>query len=241
MELLTYLRELNMLSLTVRLVLAMTLGGAVGFGRMRKHRPAGFRTYMLVCLGAALTMVLSQYQCIMMETVWIHQLDATAMNIDVARFGAQVINGIGFLGAGTILMSGQRQQVKGLTTAAGLWTSATMGLAIGAGFYEGVLVVFVLSMITIQILPRVELWMVEWARDMMVYVEFETVEHMSGVLAQVKAVEGQVRYVDIDHGSYPPYHHPSAVLMLHLPRKLKHEAVLSHISAADGLYAIEEL
>ena len=123
-----FLREFSFLSILLRLLLAMLFGGVIGLERGRKRRAAGFRTYMLVCLGAALTMLLSQYLHRMLNTVW----SGAALTIDVSRISAQVINGIGFLGAGTIIVTG-RQQVKGLTTAAGLWASACMGIAIGAG------------------------------------------------------------------------------------------------------------
>ena len=124
-----YLRELNMASILVRLLMAMLVGGLIGMERGRKRRAAGFRTYMLVCVGAALTMLLGQYQSVILE------LSGTVARADVSRYGAQVINGIGFLGAGTIMLTG-RKEVKGLTTAAGLWACACMGLAIGSGFYE---------------------------------------------------------------------------------------------------------
>ena len=108
----------------------------IGLERGRKGRAAGFRTYMLVCLGAALTMLLGQYEFEMLNFHW--QSLSGGQTTDVTRFSAQVINGVGFLGAGTIIVTG-RQEVKGLTTAAGLWASACVGLAIGAGFYECVL------------------------------------------------------------------------------------------------------
>lgn len=127
-----YLREMNFVSVMFRLILAMVCGGMIGLERGRKRRPAGFRTYMLVCLGAALTMLLSQYEFAMVMGPWKDIAVELGMKTDVSRFGAQVINGIGFLGAGTILVTG-RQQVKGLTTAAGLWASACTGLAVGAG------------------------------------------------------------------------------------------------------------
>lgn len=136
-----YLREFHFASVVVRLALAMLLGGCIGLERGRKRRPAGFRTYMLVCLGAALTVLLSLYEFTMVTGPWSDICAEIGIKTDVSRFGAQVINGIGFLGAGTILVTG-RQQVKGLTTAAGLWASACTGLAVGAGFYECVLIAF---------------------------------------------------------------------------------------------------
>ena len=114
------LRQLNFVSILLRLTLAMLFGGLIGLERERKRRPAGFRTYMLVCLGAALTMLLSQYMVYMQTGPWAMQIHDLGLKNDVSRFGAQVVNGIGFLGAGTILVTGH-QEVKGLTTAAGLW------------------------------------------------------------------------------------------------------------------------
>ena len=141
MECLDFLRELNIWSVMLRLTVAMAFGGLIGMERGKKRRAAGFRTYMLVCLGAALTMLLSQYEYGMLTSAWSQTASQLGIRTDVSRFGAQVINGIGFLGAGTIIVTG-RQEVKGLTTAAGLWASACMGLAIGAGFYECVLLAF---------------------------------------------------------------------------------------------------
>ena len=138
---LDYLRELNIWSVMLRLTVAMVFGGLIGLERGRKGRAAGFRTYMVVCLGAALTMVMGQYEGYMLTEVWNEVVSKTDARADVSRFGAQVINGIGFLGAGTIIVT-RKQEVKGVTTAAGLWASACVGLAIGAGFYEAVLIAF---------------------------------------------------------------------------------------------------
>lgn len=135
MEGLAYLREMNVASVLLRLTVAMLFGGFIGLERERKRRPAGFRTYMLVCLGAALTMLLSQYESYMVTHAWHETAMEIGLRTDVSRFGAQVINGIGFLGAGTIIVT-KRNQIKGLTTAAGLWTSACAGLALGIGLYE---------------------------------------------------------------------------------------------------------
>ncbi|NLN47211.1 MAG: MgtC/SapB family protein, partial [Clostridiaceae bacterium] len=141
-ELVVSLRELNTLSIVVRMLFAILAGGVIGMERERKRRPAGFRTHMLVCLGSALVMMINQYI-----------FYTFTQSSDPARLGAQVISGIGFLGAGTILIT-SRQQVRGLTTAAGLWASACMGLAIGIGFYEGALIACVCIFLTITLLDR---------------------------------------------------------------------------------------
>ncbi len=117
------LKELNLISVSFRIFLAILCGGFIGAERGRAHQPAGMRTYMLVCLGAAIVMSTGQYM-----------YDSFGAG-DPARLGAQVISGIGFLGAGSIITSG-KTRVRGLTTAAGLWTAASIGLAIGIGFYS---------------------------------------------------------------------------------------------------------
>ena len=106
-------------------MLAVLCGGIIGIERAYKRRPAGFRTHILICIGAAITTLTSQYLYLNLHYF-----------TDMARLGAQVVAGIGFIGAGTIIVTRQ-QRVKGLTTAAGLWTSAIIGLAFGGGFYEG--------------------------------------------------------------------------------------------------------
>lgn len=118
-----YLTKFNEISVLFRIFLAMLFGTLTGLDRTRKRRPAGFRTYSLVCLGAALTMLVGQYIINVLHIV-----------SDPARIGAQVVSGVGFLGAGTILLK-SKSQVVGLTTAAGLWASACLGLVIGIGFY----------------------------------------------------------------------------------------------------------
>ena len=120
------LSEMNIVSTCARLGLALLLGGILGVERGRKRRPAGLRTYMIVCMASALVMMTGEY------------LFTTLNTGDPARMGAQVISGIGFLGAGTIIITSK--QVKGLTTAAGLWASACLGLAVGAGYYAGAIV-----------------------------------------------------------------------------------------------------
>lgn len=135
----------NEIELIVRLVLACALGGLVGIERERTKHPAGFRTHILVCIGSALIMLCNLY---------IYEKYKYMVNIDPARLGAQVISGIGFLGAGTILKEGAT--VKGLTTAASLWAVAGIGLSVGLGFYQGAAVATVLVLITLMLFSKFE-------------------------------------------------------------------------------------
>ena len=240
LEALDYFREFNPVSVLLRLVLAMLLGGMIGLERGFKGRPAGFRTYLIVCLGAALTMLLSQYNYVMMQTEWAELAASIGVRTDVSRFGAQVINGIGFLGAGTIIVTG-RQQVKGLTTAAGLWASACMGLAVGAGFYECVFLAFALIFCSIRWLPHMESYIVENARNMNIYVEFESMDDIGEILGRVKAQDVQIYSVEIDRGREDRSSHPSATLSIRLNQRRIHEQVLAGISELESVYVIEEL
>ncbi|MBQ9863557.1 MAG: MgtC/SapB family protein, partial [Lachnospiraceae bacterium] len=133
------IHEVTHLAIVVRILVSVVLGGIIGLERGLKNRPAGLRTYMLVCVGSCLIMLTNQY---------IYQMYNVG---DPVRMGAQVVSGIGFLGAGTIVVT-RRNQIKGLTTAAGLWASAAVGLAVGIGLYEaailgGAAIFLVLSII----------------------------------------------------------------------------------------------
>ena len=217
-EAIAYLREFHFASVVLRLALAMLLGGCIGLERERKRRPAGFRTYMLVCLGAA----------------------ELGMKTDVSRFGAQVINGIGFLGAGTILVTG-RQQVKGLTTAAGLWASACTGLAVGAGFYECVLIAFAMIFLSIRLFPIVDAYIQENARDINLYLEFNSMDDISTIINQLKAQNVQIYDIDIERNRSGEQLHPSSIFSIRLNEKIPHTQLLSELAGLDCLCAIEEL
>lgn len=237
---LDFLRELNIWSVMLRLTLAMIFGGLIGLERGRKGRAAGFRTYMMVCLSAALTMVLGLYEGYMLAEVWGKTGGNPDIRVDVCRFGAQVINGIGFLGAGTIIVT-RRQEVKGVTTAAGLWASACVGLAIGAGFYEAVLLAFVAIFLSIRMLPLVENVIIDNARNMNLYVEFESLDDIGDIIGKIKAQEAHIYEVDIDRGRKETLHNPSAVFSIGLEKKKAHTSVIAAISELDSVRAIDEI
>ena len=219
----------------LRIILALLMGGLIGMERERKRRPAGFRTYMLVALGAALTVMLSQYLDYMLNNPWAEINASIGVKADVSRFGAQVINGVGFLGAGTIIVTG-RQEVKGLTTAAGLWASACMGLAIGAGFYECMLVGFLLIFLCMRILP-----FIAKARNMNVYVEMDSVENVGTIVNLIKSENITLYDVEIDKEQHEHLTQINAVFSLHLPHKENHTEILAKLSTLDGIITIEEI
>lgn len=239
-EAILYLRQFNVLSVMLRLFLAMLFGGMIGIERARKRRAAGFRTYMIVCIGATLTMLLSQYESLMLATAWYDIRQEIGLATDVSRFGAQVINGIGFLAAGTIIVTG-RQEVKGMTTAAGLWASACMGLAIGAGFYEAVFMAFVLMFLCIRLLPRLEGYIVERARNLNIYIEFTSLDDVGDIIGRIKEQGAQIYEVDITHGKEERAVKPSAVFSIRLNQRRLHEDVLTAISDLENVTMIDEV
>ncbi len=239
-NLIAYLRQLNLCSMMLRVVLAMLMGGLIGYERERKSHPAGFRTYMLVAIGASLTVMMSQYYDLMQRFAWADIVAQVGGRTDMARFGAQVVNGIGFLGAGTILVT-SRQEVQGLTTAAGLWASACMGLAIGAGFYECVLVGVVLILICLAVLPKLEDAINEHSRYCNVYVELDSIENLSGVVNRLKADDVRLFDVDIEKAaSSGRVAQINAVFSLLLPKTRTHTELLARLSTLDGVLMVDE-
>lgn len=226
---LDFLRELNGWSVLLRPVLAAILGGLIGLERERKRRPAGFRTYMLVCMGAALAMMLGQY---------VDSLGGTRS--DMSRFGAQVINGIGFLGAGTVLVTG-RQEVKGLTTAAGLWASACMGLAVGAGFYECVILSVLMIFLVVWVFRWLEAVMVDRGRNMNIHIVFESLDDLSGIIAAIKAQDVQIYEVEIERQEVSQGGRPGALFFLHLQQRQSHARFLAALSEVESIYLIKEI
>ncbi|MGM9969314.1 MAG: MgtC/SapB family protein [Anaeroplasma sp.] len=159
-----WLIDITFGSIIIRILLATICGGILGVERAKKHHAAGLRTYILVCVGSCIAMMTNQYVSSIFDT-------------DVARLGAQVISGIGFLGAGTILVT-SRNQIKGLTTAAGLWACACLGLSIGIGFYTLSLFSCLLIILVIAFLPGVEEKITKRSLYFDIHIEFGCRENM---------------------------------------------------------------
>lgn len=237
---LDYLRDLNTASVFIRLILALILGGLIGLDRALRHRPAGPRTYALVCVGAALTMVLSQYEYVMLTTDWAPMAEAVGLKTDVSRFGAQVINGIGFLGAGTVIATNQ-QKVKGLTTASGLWASACLGLVVGSGFYEAAIFAFLLILVTMWLLRPLEEVIIERSRNINIYVELRSIADMGEILKTIKDQDINIFDMDIHHGKEQIVQKPNAVLYLRMPHRAPHHELITLLSDLDEVYTVKEI
>jgi len=236
---LDYLRQFNMPSVLLRLTLAVLCGGLIGINREHKRRPAGFRTYMLVCLGAAMTGVLSQYLWVMINTQWAEASALLNKKVDVSRIGAKAIGGVGFLGAGTILITDQ-SEVKGLTTAAGLWASACLGLAIGGGFYEGALAGFLAIFLSIKVLPWFEDFLLSRSRNMNLYVELADPERVRDFIVLLRGMGIRVLDVELERKGHRDGG-ASVVFYLRLPRSQSHPKLLASLSCSPDVRAIDEI
>lgn len=218
----------DVLEAFVKMALALFCGGVLGIERGRKKRPAGFRTYMLVCLGATLVMMTNEYIC---------EIYGTG---DVARMGAQVVNGIGFLGAGTIITTGHNR-VKGLTTAAGLWAAACIGLAIGSGYYVGAVMGTFMIFVIMVVLHSFDRRLLSSTKIVLLYVEMKKMSVIRRVTAFAK--EQNIIIDDVEIESPDPTHASriAAVVSLRLPKKSAHTELIDQISAIDGVHYVEEI
>lgn len=219
---------MTILIVVIRLVTALICGGVIGIERERKRRPAGFRTHILICIGASMTTLTSQY--ILFEL---------GQATDLARLGAQVIAGIGFIGAGTIIVT-KRKNVKGLTTAAGLWASAIVGLCAGAGFLEGALLTTVVVVVAELFLARFEYFMVSNSRAVTIFVEFNDTNKLTAIIEAVKENASYVRDIEITKSNNEA-NNSCAIFSVQMPRRTSHDKLLNVIANLDGVVAVEEL
>lgn len=183
---------------------------------------------MIVCLSSALIMMTNQFIYINFD------------GSDPARLGAQVISGIGFLGAGTIIVT-SRSQVKGLTSAAGLWASACLGLAIGIGFYYGALIVAIAVFLIITLFKKFDTWLTSTNRMITMYTSFSTIEHFDKFIAY--CYRNKFRVHDIEITKDPNLREVTviAIIQLEADERLNHIETIQKFSSFEGLIHIEEL
>lgn len=223
------LRDVTIWSVALRMVLAVVCGGIIGIEREYKRRPAGFRTHILICLGAAMTTLTSQYLYLVL-----------GQYTDMARLGAQVVAGIGFIGAGTIIVT-RRQRVKGLTTAAGLWAAAIIGLALGGGFYEGGLFATILIMVAELFFSRVEYRMLKNAPEVNLYVEYSDNRTMDVLLQEFREHGLKILNMGIIHSNSNEKHNACAIFTLRLHKGLDIDKLQQGIRTTAGVVSVREL
>ncbi|MBP3609284.1 MAG: MgtC/SapB family protein [Lachnospiraceae bacterium] len=227
-EFYAYMGDLNMVSTFVRLALAMVCGGILGIERGKKNRPAGFRTYMLVCVGATLVMLTNQYICKVYGTG------------DPARLGAQVISGIGFLGAGTIIVTG-KNRVKGLTTAAGLWADACMGLAIGIGFYSGAVIGCTMILLVMSVLHRIDDRVSANTKVLDLYMEFHKMSDLGVFMSWIKEHGMKISEIEMSKSNHMEESGVAVLLTVKLEKRRPHTEIIELLSQVEGVQYIEGL
>lgn len=227
------LREINLLSSFLRIFLSLFFGGILGLERGMKHHAAGFRTYMLVSVGATMVMMTNQYVFQTFETS------------DPVRMGAQVISGIGFLGAGTILVTRQRE-VRGLTTAAGLWVAACMGIAVGIGFYSGAVMGYVIVFLIMTIMNCVSKRLKDSCTMLQIYVEFDDKGGMAQFLEHVRKHKMEVTDIRVERrngraDTEAPEPSIHIQVTLKCSEKRSWEEQMGLICSAPGIRYLEEI
>lgn len=224
---LNFLRQPDLLGMTVRVLLALVCGGAIGIERTGKRRPAGFRTHILICLGAAMTTATSQYLYLEMH-----------YPISVSRMGAQVIAGVSFIGAGAIMMT-KWQRVRGLTTAAGLWVVAIVGLCCGTAFYEGAIYATVLVLLAEVVFSKLEYRLLRATKEISVYAEYVKPSCLEEIMAKCHMLGVKIVDVEITRKS-EENNHSCTVLALQSRRGVGREEILAELSEIEGVLTLVE-
>lgn len=222
------LREITYLSIAIRITLAALMGGIFGLEREMRSRAAGLRTYMLVCVGSCIIMLTNQY---------IFQVLTVG---DPVRMGAQVVSGIGFLGAGTIVVT-RNSKIRGLTTAAGLWAVAAMGLALGIGFYEVAIMGGPLIFLILTIMHGIDNQVHKRVRRMEFYAEVENNVSIAKITKEIRSLGIEIENIQLDR-DYASDHGVRAMLItVKKPAKMKRDELLSKLADLEGMVALEEL
>lgn len=222
------IREVTYAAIAFRIMIAVILGGIIGLERGLKNRPAGLRTYMLVCVGSCLIMMTNQY---------IYQAYGAG---DPVRMGAQVVSGIGFLGAGTIVVT-KRNQIKGLTTAAGLWAAAAVGLAIGIGFYEAAIMGGGAIFVVLTVIHSWDNRMHRNSKVVEVYVELANSTNLGNFMREIRALDLEIDSIQIEHENALEDGVRSYIITLKAKRKRTHEVIFQGIREIEGVAYLEGL
>ncbi|RJX27258.1 MAG: MgtC/SapB family protein [Dethiobacter sp.] len=216
-----------------RLFLAVVLGGVVGFERERQNRPAGFRTHILVCVGSALVMLVSAYG-------FTGELEHIGGGVDPSRIAAQVVAGVGFLGAGTIIRHGNT--ITGLTTAASIWIVSGIGLAAGIGFYLGAVLTTLMVLVSLIMFVSLENSFARMKRFRRLWIRGID---QPGLLGRIAAVLGDmginVTKVDLSQAEYQEIFKTDVIAMeffLRLPSRADTDDLLRRVATLPGILEV---
>ena len=226
-ELVSLAEGINLFSIVLRIAVSVMCAGILGIERGKANQSAGMRTYILVSLGATVVMLTGQYMFDKFSTG------------DPARLGAQVISGIGFLGAGTI-MSRETTRVRGLTTAAGLWAAACIGLAVGIGFFEAAIGATVVVMVTIVIFQRVDNFFYTRSPILRVYLEMESIDYVKGLIRTIRMNGMRVSGMELQKPRSGMQNAVGIALVVKKNTRRNPVDMLEVISKVEGVTFIEE-
>ena len=221
------LRDLTFVSLVIRLLLAVFCGTCIGLERSAKNRPAGFRTHILVCLGGSVAAVTGHYMYLGLK-----------LPADITRLSGQVITGLGFIGAGTIIVT-KKMTIKGLNTAAGLWTTGIIGLAIGSGFFEGGLLGTALVLTAQTMFPKLRL-QDQVRTHFSLEILYDRKDSLDNVMRFCKDQRTYIRNLRIRADSDGPARY-TAILELQAGNERKKAALIDQIRIMPGIISAAEL
>ena len=221
------LRDLSNINTVIRLLFAFVCGGAIGMERSAKNRAAGLRTHILVCLAACAASMTGVYLYLNLH-----------LPTDISRLGAQIVSGLGFIGAGTIFVT-KKPTVKWLTTAAGLWTSGVIGLAIGGGFFEGALAVTAFVLITEVFFYRITMNLRRPSIFALriCYSDKDALDQVMRYCKDKRIVILQLQVTSRPDEDAPVY---DAVVSLRPRREVNRELLLSHILEIPGILSVRD-
>lgn len=221
------LTQWTLKNIILRMIVALALGSLIGIDRGAKKRGGGARTDAAVCLGAAMVMMTAQYMDF-----------AFPGRTDISRMAAQVVSGVGFLGAGSILVSGR--QVKGLTSAASIWISACVGLAAGIGFVDGAVLVTLVLLAGLHMIPLIEERVYHYSRYVRLYIEAETGHTAPVLIRKMKSDGCNIDMYDVDKPKTSGQSF-TILITIHIPRNLDKEAYIRSLTQVTGVLSVDVL
>lgn len=228
MPFLHYIQEYNNVSIVIRLLLAVFMGAVIGLERPFRRHDAGLRTFALVALGSCLVTVANLY------------LFHTTGSADTSRIPAGVISGIGFIGVGSIIVT-SRREIRGLTTAAGLWVSAALGIALGTGMIYISIFAFILSLVTIRLLLFLSDHAERRDRVMEIYLETEDIRTVDNIRKYIQKNNYEIKSMEKHRDKAISNEGLTVLLEIDLRQKYDHSLVIKDMEDIDGVAYIEEI
>lgn len=215
--------EYQMFEIAIRLICAAVMGGVIGAERANRHQVAGLRTFSLVCVGAALAQIVD-----------IQMVTKYGMG-DPVRLAQGVINGIGFLGVGTIIVT-KENHIKGLTTAATLWTTAVLGISVGSGYVWESVFAFVLVFVIVKFLSYLSKYLERYSREIDLFIEVQNLSAVPHILDTIRNKGYRIILMEKElHTDYLVLH-----LELDFGSRVDHYKVIDELSKLENVNFVQE-